>query len=64
MNWKSKARVVQGYSYMQTVLLTPLMFGVAHLHHLVELVNFQRVQLTSAVAMVSIWYLHPDVRAS
>ncbi|KAL3143509.1 hypothetical protein ABBQ38_002314 [Trebouxia sp. C0009 RCD-2024] len=44
--------LLQGYSYMQTVLLTPLMFGVAHLHHLVELVNFQRVQLTSAVAMV------------
>lgn len=56
-NGKSKAHVVQGYSYMQTIFLTPLMFGVAHVHHLVELVSFQRVQLTSAVAMVSLWYL-------
>lgn len=50
----SKAPVVQGYSYMQTVFLTPLMFGVAHIHHLVELVHIQGVQLTTAVAMASV----------
>lgn len=54
MNSKFKEIVVQGCSYMQTVLLTPLMFGVAHIHHLVQMVKFQGIKLTSAIAMVSI----------
>lgn len=46
--------VVQGCSHMQTVFLTPLMFGVAHVHHLIEMVKFQGVKLTSAATMVSL----------
>ena len=33
------------------------MFGVAHIHHLVEMVKFQGVKLTSAVALVCFLYL-------
>ena len=49
--------MLQGSSFMQTVFLTPLMFGVAHIHHLVEMVTFQGVKHTSAVALVSFLYL-------
>ena len=44
---------VQGYSKKQTVFLTPVMFGVAHVHHLVEMVKFQQAKLLSATATVS-----------
>ena len=38
----------------QTVFLTPIMFGVAHAHHLLEMVRFQGARLSSAIAVVSI----------
>lgn len=52
--WKSCKFAIQGCSFAQTVLLTPLMFGVAHVHHLVEMVKFQGVKLTTAVMLVSL----------
>ncbi len=45
---------MQGYSKKQTIFLTPIMFGVAHLHHLLELVKFQGATLSSASAVVSL----------
>lgn len=47
-------RYMQGYSKKQAVFLTPIMFGVAHLHHLLELVKFQGARLSSASAVVSL----------
>ena len=40
------------------------MFGVAHVHHLVEMVKFQGVKLTSAVAVVSTLQAHCQVLAA
>lgn len=44
---------MQGYSKKQTSFLTPVMFGIAHVHHLVEMVKFQGAELLSATAAVS-----------
>ena len=46
--------VRQGASFTTTVLVTPLFFGAAHLHHLHDLVHFQRVPLATALAMVGV----------
>ena len=43
---------MQGYSVSATVLLTPLFFGLAHLHHLREHVVHQGHPLRLAAAMV------------
>lgn len=50
----NSVRNMQGYSKKQTIFLTPIMFGVAHLHHLLELVRFQGARLSSASAVVSL----------
>ena len=47
-------RYMQGYSKKQTIFLTPIMFGVAHIHHLLEIVKFQGARLSSAIAVVSL----------
>ena len=46
--------VRQGASFTTTVLVTPLFFGAAHLHHLHDLVHYQRVPLATALAMVGV----------
>ena len=43
---------MQGYGVSATVLLTPLFFGLAHLHHLREHVVHQGHPLRLAAAMV------------
>ena len=43
---------MQGYSVKQTTFLTPVMFGVAHVHHVLEMVRFQGAKLSSALAVV------------
>jgi len=45
---------MQAFSKKQTVFLTPIMFGVAHVHHLLEMVKFQGARLSSASAVVSL----------
>lgn len=53
--------LLQGYSKKQTVFLTPVMFGVAHVHHLVEMVKFQGAKLLSATAAVAFQFLYTTV---
>lgn len=50
--------LLQGYSKKQTIFLTPIMFGVAHIHHLLEIVKFQGARLSSAIAVVSFQFLY------
>lgn len=44
--------MLQGYSHAQSVLLTPLFFGVAHLHHAYDFVVHQGCTLSEALIMV------------
>ncbi len=43
---------VQGYTKLHIILATPLFFGFAHLHHLRELVQHQKLDPAQAIAMV------------
>lgn len=53
--------LLQGYSMKQTVFLTPIMFGVAHAHHLLEMVRFQGARLSSAIAVVVFQFVYTTV---
>lgn len=44
--------LLQGFSFTSTVFITPLFFGAAHLHHLHDLVHYQRVSPARAAAQV------------
>ena len=44
---------MQGYSTSSAVLVAPLFFGMAHLHHLHDLVSNQGLPLASAGIAVS-----------
>lgn len=43
---------MQGWSHARVVLITPLFFSAAHLHHLRELLVVQRMAPQRALAMV------------
>lgn len=69
-----KRACAQGHSVTATVLLTPLFFGLAHLHHLREHVVHQGHTLQLAATMVRrrrsaplvvhVWeVLQPDIQA-
>ena len=47
------ARILQGYGPTQAIILTPLFFGVAHLHHAYEFVVHQGYTLSEALMTVS-----------
>eukprot|EP00891_Asterochloris_glomerata_P009739 jgi/Astpho2/9739/gw1.00149.183.1_t len=49
--------LLHGAGLRKTILVTPIMFGVAHLHHLYELVRFQGASLPGAALMVSFQFL-------
>ena len=49
----SRACAWQGYGPVKAVLLTPLFFGVAHLHHAYDFVVHQGCTVNSALVMVS-----------
>lgn len=51
--WAIRAQcAVQGTSVKTAVLVTPLFFGVAHLHHLYELLAVQQLSPQVALAQV------------
>ena len=49
---------VRGYSMATTVLVTPLFFGAAHMHHVYNLVRHQGFPLTQALLAVSFSWVH------
>lgn len=51
----------QGFPFTTTVLMTPLFFGAAHLHHLRELLTFGGVDLPSALQMVMFQFMYTVV---
>lgn len=53
--------LLEGCSRIRTVLITPVMFGVAHLHHLVELVKFQGLKPHLAALQVSFQFLYTTI---
>lgn len=48
----------EGTGDVQTVLLTPLFFGAAHLHHLYELIMFHEVSLTMGLVQVAFQFFY------
>ncbi|KAK9814649.1 hypothetical protein WJX72_009245 [[Myrmecia] bisecta] len=53
--------VLQGFSIRSTVLLTPLLFGVAHLHHCLELVRHQRCKISDAIPVLAVQFGYTTV---
>ncbi|KAG1661309.1 hypothetical protein FOA52_008656 [Chlamydomonas sp. UWO 241] len=53
--------VLKGFSERTAVLITPLFFGVAHLHHLHDLVVHQRVPLAHAATAVGFQFAYTSV---
>jgi len=53
--------LMKGFSRRTTILITPLFFGAAHLHHLYELVMFQHAPLHTAVIAVSVQFVYTSV---
>ncbi|KAG2493102.1 hypothetical protein HYH03_008765 [Edaphochlamys debaryana] len=53
--------ILEGFASLQVVLLTPLFFGAAHLHHVVELVRHQGVPLGTAVLMAGFQMLYTTI---
>jgi hypothetical protein len=53
--------LITAFDLRTTVLITPLFFGAAHLHHLNDLVRFQRVPLNKAALMVAFQFAYTTV---
>ena len=55
--------LLQGYGPTQAVLLTPLFFGVAHLHHAYDFVVHQGCSLHDALLMVGTFTPDPFLKS-
>ena len=53
--------LIEAFDLKATVLITPLFFGAAHLHHLHDLVIFQRVPLNKAALIVTFQFAYTTV---
>lgn len=53
--------LITAFGMKTTVLITPLFFGAAHLHHLHDLVRFQKVPLKKAAILVTFQFAYTTV---